>query len=99
MNKYQDTINSLKDQLQNLLTAENTDTITKAVSTIDELEKIHQETVGENSNLKNKIVEIVKGTTFKQQSESKELPDDSVLTVEEACRQAEKELLQNRKEN
>lgn len=98
MDKYKTIYNDLKNQLQSLLTADNTEAITKAVSSLDELSKEHESALTENSNLKNKIVEIVKGTTFKSQSdEAKEHEDQEPLSFEEACKQADKELLENRR--
>lgn len=97
MNKYEELLNSLKDQLKNMVTADNTETITKAVGIIDELGKVHKEALDENSKLKDKIVDIVKGTTFKDSLEGKAQGEDTPLTFEEACKQAEKEILEKRK--
>lgn len=97
MNKYDELISNLKNQLQSLLNADNTEAITKAVSTLDDLTKEHQTVLDDNSNLKTKIVEIVKGTTFKEQSEERRVHEDRPLTFEEACSQAEKQILENRR--
>lgn len=97
MTKYDEICNNLKQQLESLLNADNTEQITKAVASLDELSKEHEATAVENSNLKNKIVDIVKGTTFKEQSkETNPLEPERALSLDEALKQAEKQILENR---
>ncbi|MBR2557471.1 MAG: hypothetical protein IKE95_03730 [Methanobrevibacter sp.] len=97
MNKFDEKMNNIKEQLKSLLTADNTEQITKAVASLDELSTEHNATVNENSNLKNKIVEIVKGTTFKEQSkETNSLEPEREVSLDEALKQAEQKILQER---
>lgn len=97
MNKFDNTMNNIKEQLKSLLTADNTEQITKAVASLDELSNEYQASVNENSNLKNKIVEIVKGTTFKEQSEdAPTLEPERAVSIDEALKQAEQKILQER---
>ena len=65
MGKYEESIANLKAKLNSLLTAENTETITKAVSELDELAKIHADDEKEKVSLKDRIVDIVRNTSFK----------------------------------
>lgn len=97
MNKFDEKMNNIKEQLKSLLTADNTEQITKAVASLDELSNEYQASVNENSNLKNKIVEIVKGTTFKEQSkEANSLEPEGEVSLDEALKQAEQKILQER---
>lgn len=97
MNKFDEKMNNIKEQLKSLLTADNTEQITKAVASLDELSNEYQASVNENSNLKNKIVEIVKGTTFKEQSkETDSLEPEREVSLDEALKQAEQKILQER---
>ena len=97
MNKFYEKMNNIKEQLKSLLTADNTEQITKAVASLDELSNEYQASVNENSNLKNKIVEIVKGTTFKEQSkETDSLEPEREVSLDEALKQAEQKILQER---
>lgn len=69
---YRDRTKTLKDLLNSLLTADNTDTITRAVSELDELEKIHESDETEKLHLKDRIVDIVKNTSFKEENKVSE---------------------------
>ena len=75
--------NKIKEQLKELLTAENTEAITSIVAELDAIEQKHQATIEENGRLKDKIVDVVKGTTFSQPSESNIEPDRP-LSIDEA---------------
>ena len=97
MNKYDELMAQAREELKNLLTADNSEQITKVVATLDELANTHKQTTDENSNLKNKIVDIVKGTTFERQSEDANAYEpQKALSVDEALEQATKEILKNR---
>lgn len=97
MNKYDELMTQAREELKNLLTADNSEQITKVVATLDELANAHKQTTDENSNLKNKIVDIVKGTTFEKQSEETgSFEPQRALSLDEALKQAEKEILKNR---
>lgn len=67
MGKHEDSIKNLKDTLNSLLNADNTETITKAVSELDELEKIHADDEKEKVELKDRIVNLVRNTSFKDE--------------------------------
>lgn len=97
---FEEYLSSLKKRLESLMTADNTETITSAVKDLDELNKLHGETTNEVSSLKNKIVDIVKGTTFhdvKPQDNPAETTEG--VSFEEACKQAEAKILSQREVN
>lgn len=67
MDNYSKLYDSFKELLKQNLTADNADMITQMSTKLEELSQEHEKTVQENSSLKNKIVDYVKNTTFKEQ--------------------------------
>lgn len=72
MKTYGELIKNLKDNLNSLLTADNTDLITQAVSELDELSKLGDDKDKEILGLKDRIVDIVKNTSFAENPKSEE---------------------------
>ena len=99
MGKHEDSIKNLKETLNSLLTAENTDTITKAVSELDELAKIHADDEKEKVELKDRIVNLVRNTSFKDEG-GKDSPDKltpEVKTIEKAIEDNVAKIIKERK--
>lgn len=95
---YKEKIASLKENLNSLLTAENTDTITKAVSQLEEIEKIHESDNAEKQELKNRIVDIVKNTSFKDVKDGNKIDEHpQVVDVDVAISQAINKIKENRR--
>ena len=72
MKTYGELIKNLKDNLNSLLTADNTELITQAVSELDELSKLGDDKDKEILGLKDRIVDIVKNTSFAENPKSEE---------------------------
>lgn len=69
MKTFNDFYNALKDGLNNLLTADNTEAVTNLVNSLDGIKDLHKSQEEEMTNLKNKMVDIVRNTTFAKQPE------------------------------
>ena len=96
---YKDSIKGLKETLNSLLTADNTEQITKAVSVIDELEKIHDNDEKEKVALKDRIVDIVRNTSFKDDGtggKSEKLTDEP-KDLDESIKENVANIIKNRK--
>lgn len=72
-NRYNEITESFKDLLKQNLTADNSEVITQLSTKLDELKQEHEKLEEENSQLKDKYVEYIKATNFK------ETPKDEVL--------------------
>lgn len=72
-NKYNEIYESAKDLLKKNLTADNSDMITLLSTKLDELSQEHSKLEEEISQLKDKYVENIKATTFR------ETPKDEVF--------------------
>ena len=95
---YSEAINNLKESLKSLMTAENTEQITKAVSQVDELEKLHANDTKEITSLKDRIVEVVKNTSFKDVS--KDNPNkllDEPMDMEKSIKENVAKIIKERK--
>lgn len=97
MTKFEEQYNAFKELLKQNLTADNTEIITQMSNKLDELKGTHDSLQAENTKLKDKIVEVVKGTTFKETP--KDPIDDSPKSFEDASKEALEKILENRKEN
>lgn len=67
MKKFEDLYKELNDGLSELLTADNTDTITKLKTSLDNIKDSHESQETEIKGLKDKMVDIVRNTSFKQE--------------------------------
>ena len=96
---YKENVNNLKETLKSLLTDENTDVITKAVSQVDDLAKLHEEDSTQITHLKDRIVDIVKNTSFKDVS-SDNKPDklvDEPMDLDKALEENLAKIIKERK--
>ena len=69
MKTFNDLYTALKDGLNNLLTADNTEAVTNLVNSLDGIKDLHQSQEEEMTKLKDKMVDIVRNTTFAKQPE------------------------------
>ena len=99
MGKFQDAITIIKQLLKDSLNDQNLDLITKLDKEIDNLSQTHEETEKELSSVKDKLIDVVKNTSFKDETGPK-LPQDNteqVMSVDEALEASLKEIEPNRK--
>lgn len=90
MRKFEEIIKDITTKLKDNLTAENTEFMQELKANIDELQTAHETTKEENNKLKDKIVEQVKFTSFKE--DLREDPVKEALTIDEAIAKALKEI-------
>lgn len=88
--KFEEMYQQMCDKLKSQLTADNTEMIQELKQGLDNLKSAHESVVEENSKLKDKIVDQVKFTSFKE--DLREDPAGQPLTVDEALAQALKNL-------
>ena len=99
MGKFQDAITLIKQILKDSLNDQNLDLITKLDKEIDNLSQTHEETEKELSSVKDKLIDVVKNTSFKDENGPK-LPQDNTdeaMSVDEALEASLKEIEANRK--
>lgn len=99
MGKFQDTITLIKQLLKDSLNDQNLDLITKLDKEIDNLSQTHEETEKELSSVKDKLIDVVKNTSFKDEIGPKLPQDDTdkVMSVDEALETGLQEIIANRK--
>ena len=83
MSKFTDTIMKLKDGLKELLTAENTEAITSLDKELDTLVETHETSEKQLQEVKDKLVDVVKNTSFKGAPEDVTKTEEP-LTIDEA---------------
>ena len=76
--KFNEAYDSYKKQLEGLLNADNTDTITNLVKGLDEIKELYEAQEKEVGALKDKLVDVVKNTTFKTEPKPIDEPDKSM---------------------
>ena len=76
--KFNEAYDNYKKQLEGMLTADNTDTITNLVKGLDEIKELYEAQEKEVGALKDKLVDIVKNTTFKTEPKSIEDEEKSL---------------------
>ena len=97
MTEIEKIINSAREHLKGLVTADNTEGVSKCVSEIDKLEQETKKLADENLALKDKIVEMVKGTISTKEPE-KDLKDEKApLSMEDAVDESLQEIVNARK--
>jgi len=69
MAKFNDIIGKVKQILKDNLTAENTELFTQIDKEVDNIVSAHKETEEKLSETQDKLLEVVKGTSFKSESE------------------------------
>ena len=87
MKTYKEIANDIKSSLKNMLTADNTDAITSLDKQIDELIEQHKAQENEIAEVKDKLIDVVKNTSFKTASKDAEIGAqdkslDEILTEE-----------------
>lgn len=98
MGKHEDSIKNLKDTLNSLLNADNTEQITKAVSELDELAKIHADDEKEKVELKDRIVNLVRNTSFKdEKGGTQEKLVEEPKDLDESIKENVANIIKNRK--
>ena len=99
MSKFNEIINSCKELLKSNLTAENTDMITKIDAELDKIVSAHEETEGKLEQTQNKLLEVVKNTSFKKEPESDigDTPEDKPVSLDEAFDLGLKEIEEKRR--
>ena len=69
MAKFNDIIDQVKQLLKDSLTAENTELITRIDKQVDNIVSAHKETEEKLSQTQDKLLEVVKETSFKSENE------------------------------
>lgn len=82
MRKFEEIINELNESLKSVLTADNSDTMVKISGNLNELKERNNFLEGENLKLKDKIVDVIGNTHFKEKPED-ENPNEP-LSLDEA---------------
>lgn len=96
MTKMEQAINSLREALKGLVTAENTDAVAKCSQEIDNLEAQSKTLADENLSLKDKIVDMVKGNISSKEKPKDENEVEKPLSIDEAIEQSLKEIQASR---
>lgn len=94
---FKEKCQALKGSLKELLTADNTDQITKAVSEIDSMESLYEESEKEKQSLKDKMIDIVKNTSFSEKSPSSDKTLLEKKSVDEALKDGLAKIISNDK--
>ena len=96
MTKFEEKYNEFKEFLKGSLTGDNVDFITTLTTHLDELNTEHKSVEQENSSLKDKIVEYVKNTTFKEPPKEETHNEDK--SIDEILTESIDDIIANRKE-
>ena len=96
---FKESINNLKKLLKDNLTSENTELFVKIDKSIDEITSQHEETETKLTQTQDKLLEVVKGTSFKTESEQskKDESTEEVVSIDEAFENGLNEIEANRK--
>ena len=92
MTKMEQIINSLREALKGLVTAENTDAVANVAKEIDNLEAQTKTLADENLSLKDKIVDMVKGNISSSEKPKDENEVEKPLSIDEAIEKSLKEI-------
>ncbi len=98
---FKDSMNRISNLLKDkILTADNTDVIAELTQELDSLSDEHEKTEKELTSVKDKLVDVVKNTSFKKEEVEKEDKGetDEPMSIDEASDEALKEIFANRKE-
>lgn len=96
MDKFNNAYEKLKAFLADSLNGDNTDKITSLSKDLEEMKSEMEREEKDHKETKNKLVDYVKNTSFKQDSPSDPV-DESPKSLKEAQEIAMKQLLENRK--
>ena len=83
MGKIITSINNVKELLKDLVTSENTDQIAKISKSLDEVENVANTMETENTSLKDKIVDMVKGTISTKEPKDPNDIDDTPKSLDD----------------
>ena len=97
MTKMEEKINSLREKLKGLVTADNTDAVAKCSQEIDDLEAQSKSLEEENLSLKDKIVDMVKGNISFKEPPKDENKDDEPKSIDDAINDSLKDIYASRK--
>lgn len=83
---FNERLQALKEKLRSNLTAENTDLFTELDKDLDKLSEDHTATETKLTQAQDKIIEIVKSTSFKTEGEPSHAEEhtDKIPTIDEA---------------
>lgn len=97
---FKDSLNRISNLLKDkILTADNTDVIAELTQELDSLSDEHEKTEKELTSVKDKLVDVVKNTSFKKEEVEKDKGEtDEPMSIDEASDEALKEIFANRKE-
>ena len=99
MAKFKELMSSVKTLLKEKLNNENLELFTEVDKKLDEISVAHEETEKDLSSTKDKLIEVVKSTSFKDDSEhNNNQPDtDEPMDIDEALEDAINETIKARK--
>lgn len=93
MSKIKPLVDSLKEALKDLVTADNTEAVAKVTKEIDKLEEQSNNLETENLSLKDKIVDMVKGNLSTDKKPEDDTTTEKELSFDEACDKALEKVL------
>ena len=100
MEKFNEVINSLKDYLKEHLTTENTEVFTHIDKELDKAVEGHSSMEKELSEIKDKLISVVKETSFKSEKPPVTATpenEDTPLGIDDAMNEALTEIIEARK--
>ena len=93
---FKDTISQIKENLKKQLTADNTQVITDIDKQVDSLLIEYEELDKKNSDLKDKLIDYVKNTSFKEPAKDLNPNEGDPLSIEDAIKESINELNKNK---
>ena len=98
MATFKELMSSLKSLLKEKLNDTNLELFTQVDAKLDELSDSHNKTEEDLSSTKDKLIEVVKNTSFKDSEAENPTPDtEEAMDVDKALELSIKETLANRK--
>lgn len=97
---FKDSKNRIIDLLKDkILTADNTDIIAEISQELDSLSDEHEKTEKELTSVKDKLVDVVKNTSFKKEEidNQDKGETDEPMSIDDASEEALNEILANRR--
>ena len=99
MESFKELMSNLKGLLKDKLNNENLELFTEVDKELDKLSESHEKTESDLSSTKDKLIEVVKSTSFKDDSEPSSSQDntDAPMDVDKALENAIEETINARK--
>lgn len=97
---FKDSMNRISNLLKDkILTADNTEIIAELTQELDSLSDEHEKTEKELTSVKDKLVDVVKNTSFKKEEVDNQDKGetDEPMSIDEASEEALNEILANRR--